>query len=158
MKKTLILSLICGANLFAEGLDYKYDFGVRLEYDVGIFNIDDGYYSESQLRRARLSHKGSFLDKTLFYEVEIDAANYADDGDDTNDYIKYKDNYIGYKNKIKPMGLSYRFKVGNIKVPFSLDSYTNSKYSTFMESPLTDTLTQSRKIGIEGLFSIKSDH
>ena len=70
MKKVITLSLICGATLFAQGIDYKYDFGAKIEYDVGYFDIPENSYSKNALRRARVSHKGSFYDKTLFYELE----------------------------------------------------------------------------------------
>ncbi|MBU0721178.1 hypothetical protein KJ877_07540 [bacterium] len=151
MKRVFIPILICGINLFAYDMDYKYDFGGRLEYDIGQIETADEKYNEFALRRARISHKGSFYGKSLFYELEVDLANFGD-GNKENDEAEYKDNYIGHKNKVDYLDLSYRIKVGNIKVPFSFDSYAGSKNSTFMESPLTDTLTQNRKIGIETLF------
>jgi len=153
MKKILIGSFASSVILFAQGIDYKYDFNARIEYDIGNFNITDDKYSESKVRRARVSHKGAFFDKKLFYEIEVDGANYLNSDEDNE--LEFKDNYIGYKNKSKYLDLSYRFKVGNTKVPFSLDSYSGSRYSSFMESPLTDTFTQNRKLGIEGLFSKK---
>ena len=143
MRFFLILSLIACANLFAQSLDYKYDFGARIEYDVGSFDMAKESYTEADLRRARLSHEGSFYKKTFFYETEIDLS----------DELEFKDNFLGYKNNLVFIDLDYRLKLGNIKVPFSFDSYAGSKNSSFMESPLIDTLTQSRKLGIEGLTS-----
>ena len=148
MKKKVILGLLCCANLFAQDLDYKYDFSGRLEYDIGHFDTASDSYKESDFRRARISHKGSFFDKTLFYKLAIDGS----------DDIEFKDNYVGYKNKIDDLNFNYRLKLGNMKVPFSFDAYAGSKYSSFMESPLTDTLTQNRKVGIEALLSQKDKY
>lgn len=155
MKKVLLPILLASISLFAQDLDYKYEFNGRFEYDVGQFEMTNETYNESSLRRAKLTHKGSFYDKSLFYETEIDLAKYGNDS--TSDEIDYKDNYIGYKTKSNESGFSYRIKAGNIKVPFSLDFYAGSKYSSFMESPLTDTLTQGRKLGVETLFSKESN-
>jgi len=144
MKKIMALGILCGANVFAQGVDYKYDFGARLEYDIANFYMADDDYDDNKLRRARISHEGSFFDKSLFYELEVDLANYTDD-DEEND-VEFKDNFIGYKNKIKSADFNYRFKLGNMKVPFGLDAYSGSKNSTFMESPLLDTFTQAEKL------------
>lgn len=155
MKKILIAVLLTSMSIFAQDLDYKYDFSGRFEYDIGQVELANDKYNESELRRAKLSHDGSFYDKSLFYEVEVDLANYAND-DEENDEIEYKDIFLGYQNKSD--WLEYRVKMGNIKVPFSFDFYSGSKYSAFMESPLTDTFTQSRKLGIETLLSKKIDN
>lgn len=152
MRFILLAIVAFSANSFAQDLDYDYDFNARIEYDTGYFNVADEDYKESGLRRARLSHKGSFYDKTIFYETEIDLSEL-----DEEDEVEFKDNYIGYKNTSDYLSLDYRYKLGNVKVPFSLDSYAGSKNSTFMESPLTDTMTQTRKLGIEGLVSKKID-
>lgn len=145
MKKNLILLLVLSANLFAQGLDYKYDFKARIEYDTAYLNLANEDYKEADLTKASLSHKGSFFNKTLFYKTSIEVSN----------ELKFKDNYIAYKNKSDLLDSNYRFKFGNIKVPFSLDAYAGSKYSTFMESPLSDVLTQNRKLGLEALLSKK---
>ena len=143
MRIFLILCLVSCASLFAHDMDYKYDVSARVEYDTGRFVMSDETYNESKLRRARLSHDGSFYKKSFFYEVEVDVS----------DDVEFKDNFIGFQNKLTLTDSDYRFKLGNIKVPFSFDAYTGSKNSSFMESPLTDVLTQSRKLGFEGLVS-----
>jgi len=92
-------------------------------------------------------HKGSFFDEKLFYEFE-----YSFTGAN-----EYKDLFLGYKNEIGYLNLKYRFKYGNIKIPFSLETYTSSKYVTFMERALTDSFAYGRKMGGEMLLSTEMD-
>ena len=145
MRSFLILVLVFTANLFAQDVDYKYDFSARVEHDVGQFYMKDSTYKESEYGRTTLSHEGSFYKKTYFYKLEGEASN--------KHGLKFKDNFIGYKYNLGYIDLDYKVKLGNIKVPFSLDSYAGEKASTFMESPLTNALTQTRKLGIEALSS-----
>jgi len=119
--------------------DYRYAFGGQISYDFAYIDEANGNYKDKGLRRFRLWHDGSFFHKKLFYEFE-----YSFIGDNN-----YKDVYVGYKNKVKKDGLSYRVKAGNLKVPFSLERYTSSKYNTFMERALTDAFSISRKLGAE---------
>lgn len=140
------------------GLDFRYRFTAQAAYDYGYIdssyvdpnvynypNTKESIYSNQEFRRVRLGNKGSFFNKKLFYEAE-----YSFTGNN-----HYKDIYLGYKNKVKILGLKYRLKAGNIKVPFSLESYSSSKYNTFMENSLADTFYYSRKVGAELLLSEK---
>ncbi|MBU0719753.1 hypothetical protein KJ877_00265 [bacterium] len=124
-------------------LDYKYKFGAQFSYDAAYIYEADHSYWDRDWRRIRVYHKGSFFDEDLFYEAE-----YSFTGDN-----KYKDIFIGYKDLIEPLDLSYRIKYGNIKIPFSLESYSSSKYITFMERALTDSFATGRKMGGEIVFS-----
>ena len=123
---------------------YRYRFGAQISYDIGYINEADITYRDSNFRRLRIFHKGSFFHEKLFYELE-----YSFIGD------SYKDMYIGYKNRINVLGVKYRTKLGNIKIPFSLETYTSSKYITFMERALTDSFAEGRKVGAELLLSKK---
>jgi len=120
---------------------YEYSFGAQLSYDIAYFDEAQSDYYKNDWRRVRINHKGSFLDKKLFYELE-----YSFTGDSS-----YKDVYLGYENKIKTVESEYRIKVGNIKIPFSLDRYTTSKNITFMERALNDAFSENRKLGAEVL-------
>jgi len=122
--------------------DYIYKFGAQFQYDVGY--VDEAYknYSKYETRKFRLYHKGSFFNKKLFYELEYSLLN-----------KEYKDIYIGYKNSVYET--DYRVKVGNIKQPFSLEQYTSSKYSSFMENSLNDAFYINRKLGVELYMSKK---
>lgn len=124
-------------------LDYKYAFGGQFAFDYAYINEAAKSYDSSDWRRVRVYHSGSFFDETLFYEAE-----YSFTGTE-----KYKDVYIGYENSIKSIDTKYRVKFGNIKIPFSLEGYTSSKYNTFMERSLNDVFGDSRKIGGEVLLS-----
>ena len=123
--------------------DYKYKFGAQLSYDAGyIYEADDKYFN-SLWRRVRVYHSGSFFDETLFYQLE-----YSFTGSN-----KYKDIYAGYQNKIQTTNSEYRIKLGNIKIPFSLERYSSSKNLTFMERALNDAFSENRKLAGEVLLS-----
>jgi phosphate-selective porin OprO/OprP len=126
-----IVFILFSSFLFGE--DFK--FGARLDAD---FTYTDEE-SNSEIRRARVFHKGSLQD--FFYEAELDFA----------DEVSFKDVYLGYGFN------GFRVKVGNMKIPFSMETYSSSKYSPFMESSLVDTLTENRKLGSEVSLSAKVD-
>ena len=121
--------------------DYRYSFGARVSYDMVYVDEAESAYFDRGLRRVRLSHEGSFFDKKLFYEFEYSLIGTSN----------YKNVYMGYQNKYE--GLYYRIKAGNLKVPFSLERYSSSKYLTFMERSLNDAFALSRKLGAEVLLS-----
>ncbi len=127
---------------------YNYEIGAQFSYDfvsVSEANID---YQEEDWRRIRVFHKGSFFNERLFYEIEY---SFLGEG-------AYKDVLVGYTDRIKSINTEYRVKFGNIKIPFSLETYTSSKYITFMERALTDSFSIGRKLGGELLLSTKFDN
>lgn len=129
--------------------DFKYEFGGQISYDLAYVDAPPLKYTDSEFRRIRINNKGSFLDESIFYQLE-----YSFTGDN-----HYKDIYIGYKDKIKPIKLNYSVKAGNIKVPFSLESYSSSTNITFMERALMDTFAENRKLGAElHLYKKKKKH
>ena len=125
---------------------YLYSFGGQISYDFGYVDQTPAEYSNFPQpyfnriwRRIRVDHTGSFFDKKLFYEFE-----YSFTGSDN-----YKDVYIGYQDKILSDSF-YRIKMGNIKIPYSLQRYTSSKNLSFMERPLgDDAFSIGRKLGLE---------
>ena len=125
--------------------DYRYKFGAQISYDFTYVDEANMDYTNSDWRRVRVYHQGSYFHKKLFYELE-----YSFTGKN-----KYKDNFIGYKDKFRKSAISYRVKFGNIKVPFSLERYTSSKNLTFMERSLVDAYGEGRKFGVELLVSKK---
>lgn len=124
-------------------LDFKYRFGAQISYDFGYVNEAEQSYTNGEFRRIRIYNKGSFYDESLFYELE-----YSFTGNNN-----IKDIYLGYQNSIDLANMDYRFKIGNIKIPFSLETYSTSKNITFMERALTDSFADNRKLGIELLLS-----
>ena len=127
---------------------YEYSFGAQLSYDIGYFDEAQSNYSENDWRRIRVNHQGSFLEQKLFYELE-----YSFTGPNS-----FKDIYIGYENHTNVIDTDYRVKMGNIKIPFSLERYSTSKNITFMERSLTDAFSENRKLGVELLLSKKIDN
>ena len=124
-------------------LDFKYRFGAQISYDFGYVNEAEQSYTDGEFRRIRIYNKGSFYDESLFYELE-----YSFTGKNN-----LKDIYLGYKNSVDFIDIDYRFKMGNIKIPFSLETYSTSKNITFMERALTDSFADNRKLGIEVILS-----
>lgn len=125
--------------------DYRYQFGAQVSYDIGYVDEVDNSYFKNNWRRVRVYYKGSNFDEKLFHELEYSFTGVS----------KYKDVYIGYKDKIKSMGLGYKIKLGNIKIPFSLERYSSSKNITFTERALNDVYAESRKLGSELVLSEK---
>ena len=101
-------------------------------------------YFKNRLRRLRAYHSGKILDGFLSYEVAYSFLK-----------NKYKNVYISHQSKIYSINTKYRIKYGNIKIPFTLDSYSSSKYITFMERALGESFLPSRRVGIELLLSNK---
>jgi len=124
---------------------HTYKFGAQISYDIAYINEADKSYLDSDFRRIRIYHKGSFLNEKLFYELEYSFTGSS----------KYKDNYVGYTDKNKMLGVNYRLKAGNIMIPFSLERYTSSKNNMFMERSLTNAYSQGRQLGVELLLNKK---
>jgi phosphate-selective porin OprO/OprP len=128
--------------------DFRYKFGAQLSYDVAYVDEAQKGYFDRGWRRVRVYTEGSFFKEKLFYELE-----YSFTGNNN-----YKNIYIGYQDKFKPLNLKYRAKFGNIKIPFSLEGYTTSKNNTFMERALNDGYSDRRKVGGEILLREKIDN
>ncbi|MDF1878375.1 hypothetical protein JHD46_01835 [Sulfurimonas sp. SAG-AH-194-C20] len=116
-----------------------------MSYDVAYVNEADQSYIDSDFRRIRIYHKGSFLHEKLFYELE-----YSFTGSN-----KFKDIFVGYKGHEKMIDADYRIKAGNIRIPFGLEHYTSSKNNMFMERALNDAFSQGRQLGLELLLNKK---
>lgn len=131
-----------------KSLEYKYEFGLHIAYDSLYVDEADDAYNVNDWRRVRIYHKGSFLDEKILYELE-----YSFSGDE-----HYKDIYLGYEDSIRALDLHYTLKGGNIKIPFSLEGYSTSKNSMFMERGLNDAFAINRKLGLELELSQKLGH
>jgi len=126
--------------------DYYYSFGLQMSYDLGYVNQTPAAYSHlpgsyinRMWRRIVLDNEGSFFKKKLFYKFA-----YSFVGNN-----QYKDVYLGYQNKFLSKSF-YRVKVGNLKIPYSLQRYSSSKNLSFMERPLgDDAFAISRQLGLE---------
>ena len=130
-------------KFYINGVDYRYRFGARVSYDLGY--IDEADYSALKygFRRARVYHRGSFFNQKLFYKTAFSFTG--------NNHVK--DFYIGWQDRIRSKNSRYRIKVGNIKIPQSLEGYTSSKYLTFMERSVSDAYAESRRLGAEICFN-----
>jgi phosphate-selective porin OprO/OprP len=123
--------------------DYRYRFGGQISYDIAYIDEAGDQRWERAFRRFRVNHGGSFFDEKLFYELEYSFTGVN----------HFKDLYVGYQNEMPSLGLYYRLKAGNLKIPFSLEGYTSSKYLTFMERSLSEAYAENRKLGAEVLLS-----
>ena len=88
-----------------------------LEEDDGQFRFSNG----TIIRRARFGIKATLYEK-WFAELDVDFAN---------NEVEIKDMFMGYKfNK------HWNVKLGNFKVPMSMERTTSSKYLMAAERPL----------------------
>lgn len=121
---------------------FSMKLGGELMVDSAFYNKDKNDLGDgTEFRRARLKAEGEMF-RDWVYELGVDFA----DGS-----TEIKDAYIGYDG-----WSSANIKMGQFKVPFSLDELTSSKYSTFMERALPVAFAPGRNIGI-GLHSSWDD-
>lgn len=97
-------------------------------YSDDVASLNDGF----RVRRARIGLRGTHGD-TWSYLTEVDLAENG---------VDYKDMWLGYDG----IG-NGRLRVGQFKVPFSLEELTSSNNITFMERALPNVFSLSRRIG-----------
>ncbi|BBB32657.1 phosphate-selective porin OprO and OprP [Thermotomaculum hydrothermale] len=106
----------------------------RVMIDSGFFFGDDNNFANgTETRRARVSFKTTLYDQWAG-EWDIDVAD---------NEVEIKDfwmAYIGFDNTI--------IKLGNHKMPFSMEEVTSSRYIVFMERALPNVFTLGRRIGV----------
>ena len=121
----------------------KLKFGGRIMYDLGFFGLDteaeyNGYtlFSENgnEFRRARLFTSGTIYNN-IDFKLQLDFAGGR---------TILKDAYITLK-KLPVVG---NFRVGHFVEPIVLESFTSSKYITFMERSLATSLVSGRNSGM----------
>ncbi|MCG2633818.1 MAG: porin [Gammaproteobacteria bacterium] len=123
-------------GLKAKTADGEFDFqvGGRIMVDATAGLDDDSNINDmntgTEFRRARLFMKGTVYND-WGYKLQLD---FSDDD------LAMKDAYIQYK----PMNI----KVGQFKMPFSLEEHTSSKYITFMERGLPNVFSTGRRVGL----------
>ncbi len=106
----------------------------RIMIDAGFFSGDDNNFANgTETRRARISFKTIMYDSWAG-EWDIDVAD---------NEVEIKDfwmAYIGFDHTI--------IKLGNHKMPFSMEEVTSSRYIVFMERALPNVFTLGRRIGL----------
>ncbi|MGN1262559.1 MAG: OprO/OprP family phosphate-selective porin [Prevotella sp.] len=101
-----------------------------LEEDDGHFRFSDG----TVIRRARLGIKATLYER-WFAEFDIDFAN---------NEVEIKDMFMGYKISDR-----WNVRLGNFKVPMSMERTTSSKYLMAAERPLpVEAFADGRRIGV----------
>ncbi len=109
-------------------------FDIRSYLDGAVFFENKNKLSNgTHLRRARIAIKTKFYDK---WNAEWDF-------DFANNGVKAKDIWLSYDLFEKGF-----VKVGNFKMPFSLNELTSSRLITFLERAYPTTFAPSRKIGL----------
>ncbi|MEN8149760.1 MAG: porin [Planctomycetota bacterium] len=140
---TLVPQYSKGVKLKSNDKATEIKFGGRIMVDFAWFMPNDKMKDElgdpdpgAEFRRARFFMSGTIY-SNVFYKAQFDFGG----GDAT-----FKDMYIGVK-KLPVVG---SVKVGHMKVPFSLEELTSSKYITFMERALpVEAFSPSRATGIQ---------
>ncbi len=113
---------------------YKLWFDGRIMIDAGFFFSDKNNFANgTETRRARIAFKTIMYDN---WAGEFDM-DFADNEVDIKDFWMA---YIGFDNTI--------IKLGNHKMPFSLEEVTSSRYIVFMERALPNVFTSGRRIGL----------
>lgn len=103
-----------------------------LENDDTKFRFSNG----TIVRRARLGIKATLYDK-WFAELDLDFAF---------NEVELKDIYMGYK-----FNDNWNIKLGNFKVPMSMERLTSSKYISAAERPMpVEAFADGRRLGIAG--------
>jgi len=110
------------------------DIGGRLHVDGALYDEDvTELGGGTELRRARLFAEGA-LAEDWDYKFEFD----FNDGE-----VTPTDTYVQYK------GLSLgTLKIGQFKMPFSLEEQTSSRFITFMERAMINEFVPGRRIGV----------
>lgn len=110
------------------------EFGGRLHVDGALYDQDAVELgSGTEIRRARLFAEGAIADG-WDYKLEFD----FNDGD-----VTPTDTYVQYNGL--PLG---KIKVGQFKMPFSLEEQTSSRFITFMERAMINEFVPGRRIGV----------
>ena len=103
-----------------------------LEEDDGKFRFSNG----TVIRRARLGIKATLYEK-WFAELDVDFAN---------NEVEMKDMFMGYR-----FNDHWNVKLGNFKVPMSMERVTSSKYLMAAERPMpVEAFADGRRLGIAG--------
>ncbi|MGM9687582.1 MAG: OprO/OprP family phosphate-selective porin [Muribaculaceae bacterium] len=103
-----------------------------LEVDDGKFRFSNG----TVIRRARFGIKAT-LYENWFAELDVDLAN---------NEVEMKDMFMGYR-----FNEHYNVKLGNFKVPMSMERVTSSKYLMAAERPMpVEAYADGRRLGLAG--------
>lgn len=103
-----------------------------LEEDDEKFRFSNG----TVVRRARLGIKATLYDK-WFAELDVDFAN---------NEVEMKDMFMGYR-----FNDHWHVKLGNFKVPMSMERVTSSKYLMGAERPMpVEAFADGRRLGVAG--------
>lgn len=131
-----------GFQIENEDSSIKLKFGGRIMYDMGFFDLNaeaerNGFllFTENgnEFRRARLFTSGTIY-KNVDYKLQLEFA-----GGNT----VLKDAYI----TIKSIPIIGNFRAGHFVEPIVLESFTSSKYITFMERSIVTSIVSGRNSG-----------
>ncbi len=105
----------------------------RIQADAALYDEDvTELGSGTEFRRLRLAASGGLADG-ITYKAELDFADNS---------LDIKDAYVGFKTNLGSV------KVGQLKMPFSLEELTSSRFITFMERALPNTFVTGRRLGV----------
>jgi len=122
-------------ELVSKDGNFSYKLDARLYLDAAVYNENEDIidlHSGSEVRRIRFALK-TVLWKKFIAEIDFDFAG---------NEVDIKDAYMGY------IGIDNMiFKVGQFRVPFSLEEVTSSRYVSFIERALPNVFPPGRKLG-----------
>ena len=134
-KNDLIAFYENGFRLESRDKDFKMQIGGRVQFDFRTFGSNYPIDNEFDIRRARI-----FLSGTVYryfdYKVQLEL-----EGSSSN---RLRDGYLEY-TYFKP---NLKIKMGQFKVPFSVETMTSSNWVLFQERGLNSPIAPCRDVGI----------
>jgi len=134
-KNDLIAFYEKGFRLESRDKNFKMRIGGRVQFDYRTFESNYPIDNEFDIRRARIFLKGTVF-RDFDYKVQVEFQ-----GNSSN---KLRDGYIEY-TYFKP---NLKIKMGQFKIPFSVETMTSSKWVLFQERGLNAPIAPNRDLGI----------
>ncbi len=129
-----ILVLIAALLTFNVNAQMTVNIGGRIHLDAALYDEDvTELGSGTEFRRARAFVSGVLADQWN-YKLQLEFGDGSVDMKDA--FIQYTGLNVG------------KLKIGQFKVPFSLEELASSKYITFMERGAPNAFVPSRRIGV----------
>lgn len=114
-------------------------FDADTDPDAKGFGEEDGPVTSFDVARARLSLKGTMFREWLRYVVTYELARTPGEGDS-----KFKDVYLEFAGS--PLAT---FRIGQYKVPFSLQELVGDQYQQFVDRSITNAFAPARDAGVQ---------
>jgi len=134
-KNDLIAFYEKGFRLESRDEKFKMKIGGRVQFDFRTYGSNYPIDNEFDIRRARIYLSGT-LYRDFDYKLQVEL-----EGSSSN---RLRDGYFEY-TYFKP---NLRIRMGQFKIPFSVETMTSSNWILFQERGLNEPIAPSRDVGI----------